>query len=142
MPCGAFGISMRASTGPSREGRNGPLLPTVAVCASSSGVPRASLVLAPEELGALRRREGLHDPLFRGPYMQHRISWADEPQELHSPGQEDLVQRSREHGAAARHRGHELSAATCIKVDLIREISTHLRADPYQLGSVLVRCGS
>ena len=39
-------------------------------------------------------------------------------------------------------RGHELSAATCIKVDLIRGISTLLRADPYQLGSVLVRCGS
>jgi len=79
---------------------------------------------------------------LQGTYMLHRISWVDEPQELHSQGREDLVQRSREHGAAARHRGHELSAATCIKVDLIRGISTLLRADPYQLGSVLVRCGS
>ena len=39
-------------------------------------------------------------------------------------------------------RGHELSAAACIEVDLIRGTSTLLRADPYQSGSVLVRCGS
>ena len=79
------------------------------LCLFFRGAARC-LALAREELGALRRRAGLPRSPLRGSYMQLRISRADGPHELHSPGREDLGQRSREARGIAR-----MASKLCVK---------------------------
>ena len=78
-----------------------PLLPVAAAYVSSSGVPHAACLSRGKSRAHSSAVRACPDPLFGGPYMQHRISWADGPHELHSPGRENLGQRSR---GAGGHR--------------------------------------
>ena len=123
-------------------GKKGPLLPTAAACVSSFGVPRAARLSSGRSWAHSGAVRACPDPLFGGPYMQHRISWADGHMSCILRGGRISARGPGGTGPPPDIWGHEFFAAASIQVYLAGGTGTLLRADPYQSGSVLVRCGN
>ena len=111
-------VRRRASTGPSGEGRKGPLLPTAADYASSFGVP----ALPGSRMGGTGRTQapcGLApDPLFGGPTCS--IGYPGQTGHLNCilRGGKISARSPGGMGSSPDIRGYELSAAACIRVYL------------------------